>query len=287
MPPGTGAARFIPSVVVFLVFASVFIATYLRQNRKRVAIAALMAPYRKGDFKAALQATEGLRKDARAYCSFRGGILTQLGDLKEAEELLQKSIHLSEQRELALQARGIRARKSLARQLRLTALSKSKLGELYLERGRYGEAIRCFEASLRDWPRRGSGHRAIAEAWLRRGDDPTEALKWAKLAVEEDRASKDLTQEVRDTNLGEDLGTLAWAVAVGSRDTAQVDRLVGEAESKVGTRLVSSCAQVQYFAGLAYAALGDTERSTQHFKMASCIDSQGRWGRAARAAARG
>jgi tetratricopeptide (TPR) repeat protein len=285
MPPGTGAARFIPTVVVFWVFASVFILTYLRQNRKRAAIAALLAPYRKGDFKAALQAAEGLRKDARAYCSFRGGILTQLGDLREAEDLLQKSIQLSEQRELALQAGGIRARKSLATQLRLTALSRSMLGELYLERGRYGEAIRCFEASLRDWPGRGSSHRAIAETWLRRGDDPAEALKWAQLAVEEDRVAKDYTQEVRDTNLGEDLGTLAWAVAVASHDAAEVDRLVAEAESKVGTRLVTSSAQVQYFAGRAYDALGDTDRSTQHFKEASRIDSQGLWGRAARAAA--
>ena len=198
----------------------------------------------------------------------------------------KKASNCLEQQEFAIKGRGIRGGiAALEKQIRLTALNRAVLGELYLERGRYGEAIRCFEASLSDWPGRGSCHRAIAEAWLRKGDDPAEALKWAQLAVEEDRVAKDYTQEVRDTNLGEDLGTLAWAVAVASRDAAEVDRLVAEAESKAGTRLVTSSAQVQYFAGRAYEALGDTTRSTRHFKEASRIDSQGLWGRAARAAA--
>jgi tetratricopeptide (TPR) repeat protein len=285
MPPVSGAVRFIPSVALFLFVASVWIIGYLRQRQWKAAIEALLTPYRRGDFDAALKAAEGLRKDPRAYCSLKGGILLQTGDLKEAEELLQRSTQLSQQAEIALQARGSRMGTALKRQSRLTALSRSMLGELYLERARYDDALRCFEASLRDWPGRGSGHRAIAEVWLRKGDDPPEALKWATLAVDEDRASKDLTQEVRDTNLGEDLGTLAWAVAVAEHDAAQVNRLVAEAESKVAGRLVTSSAQVQYFAGRAYEALGDTTRSARHFKEASRIDPRGRWGRAARAAA--
>jgi tetratricopeptide (TPR) repeat protein len=285
MPPGSGVQRFIPSLVVFLVFGAVFLAQYLRLRRWRASIEALLAPYRKGDFDAALKAVEGLRKDPRAYCSFRGGILTQLGDLKEAEELLQKSIQLSEQREIALQAGGSRTGAALKRQLRLTALSRSMLGELYIERARYDDALRCFEASLRDWPGRGASHRAIAEVWLRRGDSPAEALKWASLAVEEERASKEYTQEVRDTNLGEALATLAWAVSVESHDQTQVDRLVEEAESKVGSRVITSCAQVQYLSGRAYEEIGDTSRSTQHFTEAARIDTHGRWGRAARVAA--
>jgi tetratricopeptide (TPR) repeat protein len=282
----TGATAFIPLFAMFVAFAVIALPRYLRRQRRQAALAAFLVPYRKGDFKAALQALEGMRNDARAYASFRGGILMHLGELNEAESLLQKGIQLSEQQEFALKGGSIRGGIDvLEKQIRLTAISRAMLGELYLERGRYGEAIRCFEASLRDWPGRGSSHRAIAEAWLRRGDDPAEALKWAQLAVEEDRSAKDYTQEVRDTNLGEDLGTLAWAVAVASHDAPQVDRLVAEAESKVGTRLVTSSAQVQYFAGRAYETLGDTKRSTQHFKEASRIDQQGLWGRAARAAA--
>src|ERR1700677_4324045 len=240
----TGATAFIPLVAMFLAFAVIALPRYLRRQRRQAAIAAFLVPYRKGDFKAALQALEGMRNDARAYASFRGGVLMHLGELNEAESLLQKGIQLSDQQEFALKGGSIRGGIDvLEKQIRLTAISRAMLGELYLERGRYGEAIRCFEEGLRDWPGRGSSHRAIAEAWLRRGDDSAEALKWAQLAVEEDRAAKDYTQEVRDTNLGEDLGTLAWAVAVASHDAAQVDRLVVEAESKVGTRLVTSSAQ--------------------------------------------
>jgi tetratricopeptide (TPR) repeat protein len=158
------------------------------------------------------------------------------------------------------------------------------LGDLYLEQARYNEAARCFGASLTDWPNHGSTYRSIAEALLRKGDDPAIALKTSKLAVDKERALTVFPQEVRDTNLGEELATLAWAVAVASQDAAQVGVLVAEAESKVGTRLVTSRAQVQYLAGLAYAVLGETERRARHFKEASRIDSRGRWGRAAGAA---
>jgi hypothetical protein len=42
---------------------------------------------------------------------------------------------------------------------------------------------------------------------------------------------------------------------------------------------------VHFQSGLAYAALGDEERSAQYLKEAARIDPQGRWGRAARAQA--
>jgi tetratricopeptide (TPR) repeat protein len=208
-----------------------------------------------------------------------------LGDLNQAETLFQQSIQLSEKAERAIQARGVRSSSALKRQIRLTALSRSALGELYLDRGRYNEALRCFEAGLKDWPGKGGFHRGIAETWLRKGGSATEALKWAKLAVDEERASKEYTEELRDTNLGEALATLAWAVAAESRDQTEVNRLVAEAESKVGTLSVASSAQVQYLSGRAYEALGDRTRSAEHFEEASRIDPRGRWGRAARAAA--
>ena len=173
----------------------------------------------------------------------------------------------------------------MKKQIRLTALSRSALGDLYLERGRYNEALRCFEAGVKDWPGRGGFHRGIAETLLRKGARATEALKWARLAVDEERASKDYSQELRDTNLGEALATLAWAVAAELRDQNEATRLVAEAESKVGAFSVASTAQVQYLAGRAYEELGDRTRSAERFEEAARIDPRGRWGRAARAAA--
>jgi hypothetical protein len=134
---------------------------------------------------------------------------------------------------------------------------------------------------LQEWPGHGSTHRAIAETWLRRGNDPTEALKWARLAVEEDSALMSIPED-RHIDLGEDLATLAWAVAVTSQDRAEVDRLVGEAVSVVGSQVVTSAAMIEYHSGLAYAALGDQGRSLEHLNGAARIDKGGRWGRAAR-----
>jgi tetratricopeptide (TPR) repeat protein len=269
-------------VMLFLIASGISV---LQRRRRKSTIDEFLALYRRGDFEAALQALEGLRKEPIPYSSLRAGVLMQLGDLDEAEKLLRQSIALAEQRAPAVRGRGLGTGPAeLKRQMKLSALRWETLGELHLERQRYDEAIRCFETSLRDWPDRGSSHRVIAETWLRRGDSPSEALKWAKLAVEEDRAAEAMSQLVGDTNLAEDLATLAWAVAVASHDGAEVDRLVAEAVSLVGNLAVTSSAQVQYQSGLAYAALGDSGRSAQHFKEAARIDQRGRWGRAARMA---
>jgi len=255
------------------------------RRRKTAALNALLAAYRRGDFEAALPFVEGLRDDDSTYRYFQGALLMQIGNLKEAEKLLQQSIQLSEQSEITLRSRGMWAKKALQRRLELTSLRRSTLGQLYLEQGRYDDAQLCFEASLRDWPGCGSSHRAIAETLLRRGGDPTAALKWARLAVDEERASTGLPEEVHSTNLGEQLATLAWSVAVALRDRPQVDRLVSEAESSVGDRLVTSCAQVQYLSALAYSTLGDMERSAHHLDEAARVDRKGQWGREARALA--
>jgi tetratricopeptide (TPR) repeat protein len=251
--------------VVWLVFA-----------RRRTWLAA----YRRGDYAAALQATEGLRKAGkiRDYWALRGGTLMQLGQLEEAETSLNKAMDLMPPNEPAIQGRT----KSRQR----AALGSAMLVELYLQQSRYDEAMRRSEASLRDLPGHGPFHAYMAEACLRRGDRPSEALRWATLAVEEDRACKTLSQESRDVNLSENLATLAWAVAAASKDGAQVDRLVDEAVKLAGSlSIVPTSAQVQFQSGLAYAALGDRDRSTRYWEEASRIDPQGRWGRAARARA--
>ena len=236
---------------------------------------AVLTAYREGNFVAALKITERLRKEAEQYCFLRGGLLMQLGNLDEAEKLLQQSVTLSEQRETAIRNENPEEIAALEKQTKLCAFRWASLGELHLERGRYNKAMQCFETSLCKWPGYGSFHRAIAETWLHRGDDPGEALKWATLAVKETRAAK-------ASSLGEDLATLAWALAVASQDRAKVDQLVDEAISVVSTQSVSSRALVNYYSGLAYKELGDSQLGAVHLEEAAACDRLGRWGRAAR-----
>jgi tetratricopeptide (TPR) repeat protein len=275
--------------VVFALYLVTLLAPWgsiLPRTRRRKAIKSALAAYREGDFEAALKETEGLRKDPLLYSFLRGGLLLQVGDLDEAEKLLQQSVTLSEQREAELREKNTGGTAiELEKHIKATAFRWASLGELYLDRRRYDKALKCFETGLRYFPGNGSIRRGIAETWLRRGDDPSEALKVATLAVEEDRAGNGISKSVGDRNLAEDLATLAWAVAETSQDKAKVDELVREAISLVGVRSVTSTAQVHYQSGLAYVALGDSGVGALHFKEAAGTDRLGRWGRAARARA--
>jgi tetratricopeptide (TPR) repeat protein len=276
------------SAIIFALYLLMLLAPWgsiLPRTRRRNAAKSALAAYRQGDYEAALKETEGLRTDPIQYSFLRGGLLMRLGRLDEAEKLLRQSLTLCEQREAAIRARNTGEEAvELDKQIKATAFRSASLGELHLERGRYNQALECFQASARSSPGYGPFHRSIAETWLRRGADPTEALKWATLAVEEDRAAKAVSRDIGDMNLGEDLATLAWAVAVESKDREKVDRLVREAISLAGTQSVGTTAQVHYYAGRAYAALGDSGLAALHLKEAAGVDQFGRWGRAARAA---
>jgi tetratricopeptide (TPR) repeat protein len=266
----------------------ILLAGKLGRRRRLAPLNSFLDAYRRGDFAQALQITETLpnHPHSRQYWFLRGGALMQLGRLNEAEQSFRQAVALAQQNEFAIQGRGIRGGiGAVEKEIKLSALHVAALGDLYLEQGRYGEATRCFEASLRDWPGHGPFHSHLAEACLRRSDPPAEALQWATLAVEEDRAGKGVLPEAYNMNLCEDLGTLAWAVAVASHDRPQVDRLVDEAVKLAGTLSVPTSAQVHFQSGLAYAALGDEKRSSQYLEEAARIDPQGRWGRAARAQA--
>ncbi len=267
-------------------FFFVFVPAIRKERRRAAPFKAFLAAYRKGDYDAALQATERIQEtgNIRSYLNLRGGTLMQLGQLDEAERSLTEAVAMAPLSESRVQGRGVRGGiATLNKEIRLSALYRSSLGALYIERARYNEAMECFEASLRDWPGHGPFHAQMAEVCLRRGDAPAEALKWAALAVEEDRTGKALSQETHDMNLSESLGTFAWAAAVASKDRAQVDRLVDEAVKLAAHCSVPTSAQVHFESGLAYAALGDRDPGRRYWEEAARIDPQGRWGRAARA----
>jgi tetratricopeptide (TPR) repeat protein len=272
-----------PDVQVVILFAAAFAIQFgyrcvKKQGRRARAIRGFLGAYRRGDFAGALALIERLRNDPPLYCYYRGALFAELGRLNEAEELLRQAIPLRE--------RAVKPGGGLTKDAKQLALSWSTLGELLRTRRRFAAAKRCFDTSLQIWPQRGETHRELAEAWLHEGADVAQGLKWAKLAVEEDRGSLQATQELYVTKLGEDLSVLAWATALNTPgDTAQVERLIAEAVSTVGTSAVTSRARVLYYSGLAQAALGDRDRSAKYFADAAKVDLHGRWGRAARAAA--
>jgi tetratricopeptide (TPR) repeat protein len=236
----------------------------------RDALDSVMMPYRRGDYEAALQAAEGFRLDgdiSAAYCFYRGACLAQLERLPEAETWLRRNIALRRENES-----------------RFLAIAYTTLGHLMLQAGRPGEAVDCFETSIKYFPGRSSGYRSMAEAVLMRGGDSCEALRWAKRAIEKEKADRQTTPELRQLNLGECTATLAWAVAAASHDASEVARLVTEGVALVGTGSLSSTAQVHYLSGRAYEELGDAAQSAHHYGEAAKLDRQGAWGRAARAA---
>jgi tetratricopeptide (TPR) repeat protein len=257
----------------------------MRRRRQADVIQIVLDPYQKGDFERALDATEGLREAGKReqYLYYRGAILRQLDRLDEAERSLTECIALSESGELATYGRSIRSGiADMQERIRLAANAQQMLGAVYLAQLRYDDAIRAFEASLPDCSDRASAHRNIAELWLRRGD-ADEALKWANVAVDEGRAAQILSRNVYEMNLGEELATLAWAVAAALKDRAQVELLVAEAEKLVENQAVTAFAQVHLHAGLACAEYGDTEQSVRHLEAAACKDLRGSSGRVAAA----
>jgi tetratricopeptide (TPR) repeat protein len=234
------------------------------------AIDAEMEPYRRGDYEAALAAAEGFRQEGEvtaSYCFYRGACLAHLGRVPEAEVWLRRNIELRKEDEK-----------------RHTAIGCTTLGHLMLQAGQYEEAIECFETSLRHFPGRSSGYRSMAEAYLLRGDNPAEALRWSRLAIDQANADQEISPALRKMNLGEGLATLAWATAAATHDAPEVARLVTEAVAGVGATTVSSTAQVHYHAGRAYDELGDQAHSADQYREAARLDPQGEWGRAARAA---
>lgn len=160
----------------------------------------------------------------------------------------------------------------------MAALGNCILGEVYLAQHRHDQAYTCFTTALQQWPGRPSTHRNIAEVWLRR-DNPGEALRWARLAVEKERADPGVTPETKAGNLAMDLGVLALATAAASGNRDGVDKAVHEAANLCGGVAVTVVAQAHVYCGMAYLMLNKMEESAGHFELAARVDPHGYWGR--------
>ena len=237
--------------------------------RTTKAINAVMAAYRGGDYRTALQRAESLKdgsSNTAEYCFFRGSMLHHLGKLDDAESNLREGL-------------------ALETDPRQRALVYNVIASVLMDQERFPESIAFFENAGRAWPDRGANHRGIAEVWLRQGREFSEALDHARQAVEIDRHAPGMKKEALDSRLGEDLAVLAWAVAANSGEAREVESLLAEAFQLCGTKSKPILAQFHYHAGRAYEALKLLEKSREHFRQAIEIDPQGNFGRLARAMA--
>jgi len=218
---------------------------------------AMMKSFMKGDYqKAFFQAMDPF---------FKGYLMLQMGQTGAALPLAQFVV-------------------SNTKEPQPGALANNVLGQIYLEDKKYDQALECFRTSKILWQQRGGADRLIAELWLRRGQNTAEALESARRGIEKERAWEHPTADIRNSNLCEHLGTLAWAVAAESRGAAEVERLVSEGEGLTGELPVNSVAQMHLHFGNAYAALGRTTESDEHYEKAASLDPNGLAGRAAKAA---
>jgi tetratricopeptide (TPR) repeat protein len=255
-------------VVAFATLVALLLRALLRYWRRwfRGVVAADMAAYRRGDYEAQLRVVEPLKVwQPEAYFGFRGGALLELGRLQEAEACFRRSLAMR--------------RKPLSR-----AIGESQLGDVLLEQQRYAEAIACFERAIAEWPQRGGGHREIAQALLRQGAQPAEALRRARTAADIDEGNTTLGAEVRDLNVGAALATLAWAEAVNGGNAAKVEHWLEKAFPLCPETCVPVWAKVHHHAGRAYAALGKTRESACEFERAAKLDPHGNYGRLAKSA---
>lgn len=265
-----------PVLVLLLVAVALFAALYFwsrkghrairRAMQKMGGINAVIESYRQGDYETALQETEGLKSGfskSAEYCYFRGSMLFHLGRFEEAESSLREGLPMEENPSQK-------------------ALVYNTLASLFLQQGRYPEAIAFFENAGRAWPARGANQRGVAEVWLRQKRELQLGLDHARRAVEIDRRATGLTKEAIDSRLGEDLAVLAWAVAENSGSLSEVESLLTEALPLVGTKTRPTLAEAYYHAGRAYEALKVMGKAVEHFRQAAQLDPQGIWGRLAR-----
>jgi|ERR1017187_1086663 tetratricopeptide (TPR) repeat protein len=233
-------------------------------------VKAVEEAYLRGEYERGLKLAENLKQRRSTppdYFWLRGEVLYQLGKLPEAESCLQTGLKLEAEA----------PKKAVAREA---------LGRVLTELNRYDEAIACFEASIEECPDLGSGHRAMAEVYLRQGIRAADALGGARLAVKLARAARAHNKQIQDLNLSEAQATLAWAVAAQAGDAQEVDRLLADAFLLCGEEYRPIRAHLNCLAAAAYLALGTPsarEKSAGHLQLASIGDSVGNFGRRAKA----
>jgi tetratricopeptide (TPR) repeat protein len=258
------------SAIVIVVLVLLCVAVIRNVHRMQRVLHKQLAAYRRADYRAQLEEIEGFRNgqsEPPHYLFFRGTACFHLGRLKEAEESLRRSLAME---------RGPGQR----------TICRDQLGRVLMEQGRCDEAEALFRECIREQPHRGGGHRALGELLLRRGECDATALDEARVAVAADRAAPlhrgALGRESHELNVSESLAIYAWALSRNRGTRADVEAAIMDSIAIGPGAAKPVLSRIHFFAGQAYAALGDAAESSHHFRCAAEIDPDGNYGRLSR-----
>lgn len=200
------------------------------------------------------------RMKALAKHEFHSAILIMAGRPDEAGEIIGK---------LASEACA-----PMVRARRLTILA-----EVLMDQGHWAQAKEMLEEAIRSDIGIGNPCSALAEWYLLQGIEPQLALD----RVEHANAARSfaaLKSSVRNGILAPRFATKALALARLGRHR-EAESAIEEAFRTADAKHVPGMAFLHWYAGLAFAAMGQLGQARDHFQEAAAIDKQGKYGKLA------
>jgi tetratricopeptide (TPR) repeat protein len=213
---------------------------------------------RRADYDRALLLMHKMK--ALAKHEFHGTILALAGRPTEAEAIIGKL------------ASEVCAPMGRARRLII-------LAEVLMDQGHWAQAKEILEEATRTNIGLGSPLATLADWYLLQGIEPQKALdllEQANTAL----GSVALKPSVRNAILALRFATKALALArLGQHHEAE--SVILEAFRMADAKNVPGVALLHWYAGMAFAAMGQPSKASDHFQEAAAIDAQGKYGKLA------
>jgi tetratricopeptide (TPR) repeat protein len=200
-----------------------------------------------------------LRPQSAGLLYTRGTILWLAGRQVEAEDALRQSLAAGQTRAEVLQA-----------------LPLENLAYVLIEQGRYTEAIRSLEGSIKILPDRGGPYVPLAETYLRQKSEPQKALQLADQAIE--LKEKSATQKRSNRQAYADAWALrAWALGLLGR-RAESNESMQKALVESNREYKPNFAGTLYHLGQALLSQGNQSAAVEKFSEARGLDPSGNYG---------
>jgi tetratricopeptide (TPR) repeat protein len=155
-------------------------------------------------------------------------------------------------------------------------LHLENLAYVLIEQGRYVEAVRSLEGSIKILPDRGGPYVPLAETYLRQNSEPQKALQLADQAIE--LKEKSAAQKRANRQAYADAWALrAWALGLLGR-RAESDESIQKALSESDEKTKPNFAGTLYHLGQALLSQGNRSAAVEKFNEARQVDPSGNYG---------